>query len=84
MNFPLDAMGDLPKEHQAAFMATLEHMQIRDRCAIYRAFIGKAAHGQPSGFLKSQRCVQANRTQPVFVKLHDARVTAVRAAAAPE
>lgn len=30
-SFPLEAMGDLPDEHKAAFLAQLEHMQVRDR-----------------------------------------------------
>jgi hypothetical protein len=32
MNFPVEAMADLPDEHKAAFLAQLEHMQVRDRC----------------------------------------------------
>lgn len=31
MNFPLEAMAELPEEAKAAFMANLEHMQVRDR-----------------------------------------------------
>lgn len=38
MNFPVEAMADLPDEHKAAFLAQLEHMQVRDRC------VGRAAH----------------------------------------
>jgi hypothetical protein len=33
MNFPVEAMADLPDEHRASFLAQLEHMQVRDRCA---------------------------------------------------
>lgn len=32
MNFPVEAMADLPEEHKASFLQQLEHMQVRDRC----------------------------------------------------
>ena len=31
MNFPLEAVTELPDEHKAMLAASLEHMQVRDR-----------------------------------------------------
>lgn len=33
MNFSPEAVAGMSEEHKAAFLAQLEHMQIRDRCA---------------------------------------------------
>lgn len=39
MNFPLEAMQDLPDEHKAAFLAALEHMQVRDSLRLYNGLV---------------------------------------------
>jgi len=31
MNFPVEAMADLPEEHRAVFLQQREAMQVRDR-----------------------------------------------------
>ncbi|KAF8065645.1 TIM9 [Scenedesmus sp. PABB004] len=39
MNFPVEAMADLPDEHKASFLAQLEHMQVRDSLRLYNALV---------------------------------------------
>eukprot|EP00878_Enallax_costatus_P005680 GHUV01005957.1.p1 GENE.GHUV01005957.1~~GHUV01005957.1.p1 ORF type:complete len:104 (+),score=22.50 GHUV01005957.1:305-616(+) len=39
MNFPVEAMADLPDDHKAAFLAQLEHMQVRDSLKLYNSLV---------------------------------------------
>jgi len=39
MNFPTEAMADLPDEHRAMFLQTLEHMQVRDSLKLYNKLV---------------------------------------------
>lgn len=39
MNFPVEAMADLPEEHRQAFLGQLEHMQVRDSLKLYNNLV---------------------------------------------
>lgn len=39
MNFPLESVAELPEEHKQAFLAALEHMQVKDSLRLYNGIV---------------------------------------------